>query len=157
MNDHITEHLPSKAAAAPHQGPLTAEPAIRRGGWMKEKAWLIRSAVFLGVILGFSALLLVGYRRGERQEQEIGALRGQVGTLQKELAATNRLLQSTEDKAASLAYVREMGHRANAILDELDTRLRKNETIARAAAVKAVAAENQLKELEKRVKKLEGP
>ena len=155
MTDHITEHLPSEAAAASGQGPMLTERAVKRR-WFKDKAWLFRNAALLVLILVFAAFLVVGHRRAEKQDQEIDALKGQIGTLQKELKATNVLLESTGNRAASIAYVREMGHRANAILEGLDKRLRENETIARAGAVKAVAALEQLKDHEARVKKLEG-
>ena len=90
------------------------------------------------------------------QEQEITALRDQVGTLRDEVKTTKGLLQSTRDEAASIAYVREMGQRANSIIGGLDKRLGENETLAKGAGARVVAAGEQLKDLEKRVKKLEG-
>ena len=122
---------------------------------MRDKASVIRDAVLLGLILVLSALVVVRYWRNEKQEQEITALKGQVGRLHNELQTTKTLLQSTRDEAASIAYVREMGQRANSILGGLDRRLGENETLARGAGVRVVAAEKQLKELEKRLKKLE--
>jgi hypothetical protein len=108
------------------------------------------------LILVLSALVVVRYWRNEKQEQEITALKGQVATLHNELQTTKTLLQSTRDEAASIAYVREMGQRANSIIGGLDSRLGKNETLAKSAGGRVVAAEKQLKELENRVKKLEG-
>ena len=122
---------------------------------MRDKASVIRDAVLLGLILVLSALVVVRYWRNEKQEQEITALKGQVATLHNELQTTKTLLQSTRDEAASIAYVREMGQRANSIIGGLDRRLGENETLAKGAGARVVAAENQLKELEKRVKKLE--
>jgi hypothetical protein len=122
---------------------------------MKDKASVFRDAILLGLILVLSALVVVWYWRGEKQGQEIAALRGEVGTLRDDLQTTKGLLQSTRDEAASIAYVREMGERANSIIGGLDRRLGENETLAKGAGARVVAAENQLKELEKRVKKLE--